>query len=51
MAQLVKTTFGTFIIPGAYVNPTIQANSSGIADNGILMLVGEADGGRKADDR
>lgn len=45
MAQTFQTTDGTLIIPGAYPKFTVQGNSSGLADNGILMLIGEADGG------
>lgn len=45
MAQSVQTTTGTLIRPGAYVTVDVQSNASGIADNGILMIVGEADGG------
>lgn len=45
MAQSVDTSFGKFVIPNAYVNQVIQSPSSGIAANGIIMLVGEADAG------
>jgi hypothetical protein len=35
----------TLTIPGGYASYTVQATNSGLATAGILMLVGEADGG------
>lgn len=45
MAQSYVTTAGTLIIPGAYSQYTVEANNSGLATTGVLMLVGEADAG------
>lgn len=45
MAQSFQTTDGNLIIPGAYAKYTVQSNPSGLATNGVLMIVGEADAG------
>ena len=45
MAQQYITTAGTLIIPGAYPSVTVQASPGGLAANGIIALVGEADQG------
>lgn len=45
MAQNFVTTDGSLIIPGAYPSVKAQTGVSGVASNGILMLVGEADAG------
>ena len=45
MAQTFQTTDSLLVIPGAYPNYTVQSNSSGLADNGILIIIGEATGG------
>lgn len=45
MAQSKQTTFGNLIAPGAYWQYSVESNASGLATNGVLMLVGEADAG------
>lgn len=45
MAQSFVTTAGTLIIPGAYSTITVAQSNTGLAANGILFLVGEADAG------
>ncbi len=45
MAQQYVTDAGTLIIPAAYARWKVQAENFGLAANGILMLVGEADAG------
>lgn len=45
MALSYQTTQGTLYIPGAYATIAVQAGQAGLATNGIVTLVGEADGG------
>lgn len=45
MAQQLITDEGTLDTPGGYASYKVAASSSGIATNGVLMLVGEADAG------
>ena len=45
MAQQFVTTDGTLTIPGAYAKWKTAAQNSGLATNGILLIVGEADAG------
>jgi hypothetical protein len=45
MAKSLSTVDGTLVIPGAYAKYTVQSNPSGLATTGVLMLVGEANGG------
>lgn len=45
MPQLLNTTSGPIKIPGAYVGYTVNFSQQGLATNGILALVGEADAG------
>src|SRR5579859_6094906 len=45
MAQSYTDSNGTLIIPGAYAQWQAQSTIGGLAANGILMLVGEADMG------
>lgn len=45
MAQQFVTDAGTLIIPGAYPTIKVQTDNSGLATNGVLMLVGEAEAG------
>lgn len=45
MAQQYVTDAGTLVVPGAYPKINVQNNPSGLATTGVLMLVGEADGG------
>jgi hypothetical protein len=45
MALSYTTTEGTLIIPGAYSTVKVAAETSGLAANGVVTLVGEADAG------
>jgi hypothetical protein len=45
MAQQLATSFVVTSVPGAYSQYTVQNTSLGIAANGIVAIVGEADGG------
>lgn len=45
MAQSYVTDAGTLIIPSAVASIKVQTSPSGLATTGVLMLVGEADGG------
>lgn len=46
MAQAYQTSDGTvLIIPGAYPNIQVDTSTGGLSVNGVLFLVGEADGG------
>lgn len=45
MAQSFVTDQGTLIIPGSYATYQVAAENAGLAVNGVLMLVGEADAG------
>lgn len=45
MAQSFVTDAGTLFIPGSYSTQTVQQSNSGLATNGVLFLVGEADAG------
>lgn len=45
MAQQLNTSFVITSVPGAYSQYTVQNTSLGIAANGIVSIVGEADGG------
>lgn len=49
MAQSYITDAGTLIIPSAVAKITVQTAVSGLATNGILMLIGEADSGPRFD--
>ena len=45
MARQASTPNGTFTIPGAYASYQVQANPSGLATSGVMVLIGEADQG------
>lgn len=45
MAQSTTTDSGTVIIPDVYSKITVQTSNSGLATTGVLVLMGEADGG------
>lgn len=45
MAKQLATDAGTLRIPGAYPRYTVQTAPAGLATTGVLMLVGESDGG------
>src|ERR1700690_384051 len=45
MAKSLVTSDGQVFIPGSYVKYSVQSNPSGLAANGVLMLVGESDAG------
>jgi hypothetical protein len=45
MAQSYVTDAGVLVIPGAYPTVKVQAGASGLSTTGVIMLVGEADGG------
>jgi len=45
MAFQYVTEDGTLIVPGSYASIKVAPNTSGIAANGVLLLVGEADSG------
>ncbi len=45
MAQQFQTTNGLLIRPGATASYQVQNTPSGLSTSGVLMLVGEADGG------
>jgi hypothetical protein len=45
MAQRLNTTFVNTVIPGAYVNYNVVSQPVGVASSGIVVLLGEADGG------
>jgi len=45
MPQQYVTDSGVLIIPGAYPKTNVASNPGGIATTGILMVVGEAQGG------
>jgi len=46
MAKKFVTTNGVVKIPGAYPSYKVQSQPGGLATSGVLMLVGEADGGQ-----
>jgi hypothetical protein len=45
MSQRLSTTFVNTVIPGTYVNYTVSNQPTGVASSGIVVLMGEADGG------
>lgn len=45
MAQRVVTSFVNTNIPGAYPNVTVKSNPVGLGASGIIVLIGEAEGG------
>src|SRR5579859_2929577 len=45
MSLRVVTPFVNTNIPGAYPNVTVQSNPVGLGASGIVVLIGEADGG------
>lgn len=45
MANQFVTDGGTLTIPGAYASYRVEANNSGLATTGVLLLVGEAEAG------
>ena len=45
MAKQLVTDAGTLRIPGAYSRYTVQTAPAGLSTTGVLMLVGESDGG------
>ena len=45
MAQIFDSEFGRLVRPGAYPSVKVQANTAGLASNGIAVLIGESDGG------
>lgn len=45
MAKSVQTDAGPIYIPNAYSKYTVQSSPTGLATSGVIMIVGEADGG------
>jgi hypothetical protein len=45
MSQRIVTPWLNTNIPGAYVNTTVISNASGLATSGVVLIMGEADGG------
>lgn len=45
MSQRLVTSFVNTNIPGAYPNVTVKSNPVGLGASGIVVIVGEADGG------
>lgn len=45
MARQAVTPQAVLTIPGAYATYTVQANPSGVATSGVMVLIGEADQG------
>lgn len=45
MSQRIVTPWLNTNIPGAYVNTTVISNPSGLASSGVVLIMGEADGG------
>jgi hypothetical protein len=45
MAQFLNTPWISTPVPGAYVNTTVISGSSGLASSGVVLIMGEADGG------
>lgn len=45
MAQRLVTSFINTVIPGAYPDVTVQSQPVGLGASGILVIVGESDGG------
>jgi hypothetical protein len=45
MAQSYSDDTGTYVVPSAYTTYTVKKSFSGLASNGVLLLVGEADAG------
>lgn len=45
MAQRVVTSFVNTNIPGAYPNISVKSNPVGLGASGIVVIIGEADGG------
>lgn len=45
MAQKYVSEVGTFIVPGAYPDYKVQADTSGVATTGVIAIIGEADAG------
>ena len=45
MAQFLNTPWISTPVPGAYVKTTVISNASGLASSGVVLIMGEADGG------
>ena len=45
MAQFLNTPWISTPVPGAYVNTTVISGASGLASSGVVLIMGEADGG------
>ena len=45
MSQRIVTPWLNTNIPGAYVNSTVISNNSGLAQSGVVLIMGEAAGG------
>jgi hypothetical protein len=45
MAQSFQTTDGNLVVPGAYGKVAVQGAASGTGTTGVIVLIGEADGG------
>lgn len=45
MAQFLNTPWISTPVPGAYVNTTVISSASGLASSGVVLIMGEADGG------
>lgn len=45
MSQRVVTSFLNTNVPGAYPNVTVQSQPVGLGNSGIIVIMGEADGG------
>jgi hypothetical protein len=45
MAQRLVTSFINTNVPGAYPSVTVKSNPVGLGSSGIVVIIGEADGG------
>lgn len=45
MSQRIVTSWLNTNIPGAYTNTTVISSASGLATSGVVLIMGEADGG------
>lgn len=45
MAQSFSDSSGTYYVPGPYTTFTVKKSFAGLASNGVLLLIGEADAG------
>jgi hypothetical protein len=45
MSQSIQTSWLNTNVPGSYINTTVISSASGLATSGVIVLMGEADGG------